>query len=323
MQPRVKLVKQTGERTEYPLDAEVIHLGREQARTIPINDPLVSRRHAEITCVSETGGADAWIIRDLGSTNGTYVNGALLTTSYRLRVGDRIRLGNTLFTYEEMESGQRFRNIIAILIALSTLVGALTAWRANVATDDAVSARSSGTSVLIHLSRYRSEIASSLYQNLGAFASYRWHLAMVKLLNETLATTEDTTLVDFLENERLQHANMALAALDLVDQDYLHRAENVAEQSFEQVRFVDTNLAEAAALEDLDYQAHFRESDRAAVVAQRLTIIAVLLSLSIFFYTGATLAETRRKYLLAAMGVVMFGLGTLATAWIELFAGAI
>ncbi|MCS7260429.1 MAG: FHA domain-containing protein, partial [Anaerolineae bacterium] len=141
-------MKHTGERTEYPLDATVIHLGREQARTIPIDDPLVSPHHAEITWVAEAQGAGAWVIRDLGSPNGTYVNDTLLTTSHRLRVGDRIRLGNTLFTYEEMESGQGFRNVIAVLIALSTLVGALVAWRASVAIDDAASARSDGTHVL-------------------------------------------------------------------------------------------------------------------------------------------------------------------------------
>ena len=318
MQPRMKLVKHSGERAEYPLDAEVIHLGREQARTIPIDDPLVSRRHAEITCVSEAGGTSGWIIRDLGSTNGTYVNDAVLTTSHRLRVGDRIRLGNTLFTYEEMESGQRFRNIVAILIALSTLVGALVAWRASVATDDAASARSDGTNVLIRLSHYRSGIAASLYQNLGAFVSYRLHLGTMELLDSTLADSEDTTYNSALESERLRHANMALAALDLIDQDYLYRAESAAEQRFERTRFTETNLAEATTLEDLDYEAHFRESDRASLIAQRLTITAVLLSLSIFFYTGATLSQSRRKYPLAAMGVVMFSLGTLAAALIEL-----
>jgi len=318
MQPKMKLVKHNDERVEYPLDAEVIHLGREQARTIPIRDPLVSRRHAEITCVSEAGGGDAWFIRDLGSTNGTYINDTLLTTSYRLRVGDRIRLGNTLFTYEEMESGQRFRNIIAILIALSTLVGALIAWRASVATDDAADARGNGTSVLIRLGRYQSGISASLYQNLGAFVSYRLHLGEMEMLDKALADAEDATHTSSLESERLRHANMALAALDLVDQDYLRRAESAAEQQFDRARFTETNLAEAATLEDLDYESHFRESDRAALIAQRLTITAVLISLSIFFYTGATLSESRRKYLLAVMGVVLFGLGTLAAALVEL-----
>lgn len=318
MQPRMKLVKHTGERAEYPLDAEVIHLGREQARTIPIDDPLVSRRHAEITCVSKAHGANAWVIRDLGSANGTYVNDNLLTASHRLRVGDRIQLGNTLFTYEEMESGQRFRNIIAVLIALSTLVGALVAWRASVATDDAASARNDGTHVLIRLSHYRSGIDASLYQNLGAFVSYRLHLGTMELLDRALADSKEKTYTSSLEGERLFHANMALAALDLVDQDYLHRAESAAEQSFERTRFTETNLAEATTLEDLDYEAHFRESDRASLIAQRLTLTAVLLSLSIFFYTGATLSESRRKYFLAAMGVVTFSLGTLVAALIEL-----
>ena len=123
----MKLVRRTGENMEYPLDAEVIHLGRERARTIPINDPQVSRRHAEITCAAEGRDTLFWVITDLGSTNGTYVNETRLTGSGPLHAGDRIRLGNTLFSYEAMETGRRFRNVVAVLIALSTLVGALIA----------------------------------------------------------------------------------------------------------------------------------------------------------------------------------------------------
>ena len=53
------------------------------------HDPTVSRVHA----VLENFGF-AWSIRDLGSRNGTYVNGQRITTERVLRSGDEVRLGD-------------------------------------------------------------------------------------------------------------------------------------------------------------------------------------------------------------------------------------
>lgn len=319
MEPRMKLVVHGSAGAEYPLDAEVVRLGREQARTAPIHDPLVSRQHAELTCVSDSAPAQVWEIHDLGSTNGTYVNELLLSDRYRLSVGDRIRVGNTVLTYEEIESGRGFRNVVAVLIAMATLVGALVAWRASVAADDAAGNRTRGTTVLINLTQHETEVTSTLYQNLEAFTAYAWHLAMTNLIVADQGQARDAGLRSNLEGDRLRHANLALAALDLVNLDYLRRPDEPGSpQEFERERFHATNMAEVASQVDLDYQAHFDASDRDATIAQRLTAAAVLLSLSIFFYTGATLATSRLKYLWVGIGVIAFGLGGLAAALIEI-----
>ena len=319
MEPTMKLVVRGGDKAEYPLDAEVVRLGRERARTVPVNDPQVSRQHAEITCAADGPQTRAWIIRDLGSSNGTYVNEVLLTGSRRLNKGDRIRVGNTVLTFSEMESGRGFRNGVAVLIAISTLVGALVAWRSSLAADNAAAARVTGTTVLIGLTRHQTEITSNLYQNLDAFASYLWHLAMTEQIDEDLVVTEEAdSQQEALESDRLRHANMALAALDLLNLDYLRRTDDAtAGPTFERERFYETNLAEVASQEDLDYLAHFGESDREATIALRFTLSAVLLGLSVFFYTGATLATSRLKYLWVAIGAFMAGAGGLVAALIE------
>jgi pSer/pThr/pTyr-binding forkhead associated (FHA) protein len=59
---------------------------------IRIDDPGVSRHHAEITL-----GTDV-TLRDLGSTNGTLVNGRMVATAV-LTDGSRIQLGTTTLTY--------------------------------------------------------------------------------------------------------------------------------------------------------------------------------------------------------------------------------
>jgi hypothetical protein len=66
-------------------------IGREGCE-VNLMDPEVSRRHAAIRL---EGGSLA--IQDLGSTNGTYVNGARISAVTTLKDGDEVRLGNTVW----------------------------------------------------------------------------------------------------------------------------------------------------------------------------------------------------------------------------------
>ncbi|MEY3232509.1 MAG: Sporulation kinase, partial [Planctomycetota bacterium] len=59
----------------------------------------MSRRHAELT--PDDG---EWVIRDLESQNGTYVNGVRIAAATRLRPGDQIRTGQSLFVFGATES---------------------------------------------------------------------------------------------------------------------------------------------------------------------------------------------------------------------------
>src|SRR4051794_15511127 len=80
-----------GRRFELP-DAPAL-VGRE-SRALPLSDNTVSRRHAELV-----PGEDGWVLRDLGSSNGTYINGLRVTNRYILKLGDQIRVGRTLMVF--------------------------------------------------------------------------------------------------------------------------------------------------------------------------------------------------------------------------------
>jgi predicted component of type VI protein secretion system len=82
-----------GNRQQIPPDGAVV--GRSRECQITIEDPNISRRHAEIRL--ENG---AWSITDLGSTNGVEVNGERVKTA-RLEPGDRIVLGRTELVFEQ------------------------------------------------------------------------------------------------------------------------------------------------------------------------------------------------------------------------------
>jgi hypothetical protein len=91
-QPRA-LLNIGGQRHQVPPDGAVV--GRSRECEITIDDPNVSRRHAELRL--ENG---SWSIADLGSTNGVEVNGERVESA-RLEPGDRIVLGRTELVFEQ------------------------------------------------------------------------------------------------------------------------------------------------------------------------------------------------------------------------------
>jgi FHA domain len=78
----------------YDLDGDLV-LGRGERAEIRLEDPFASSRHARIY---EQG--NIVVIEDLGSTNGTYLNEELLQTPRPLHPGDRVRIGDSEFTFE-------------------------------------------------------------------------------------------------------------------------------------------------------------------------------------------------------------------------------
>ncbi|HEX8407327.1 MAG TPA: SpoIIE family protein phosphatase [Thermoanaerobaculia bacterium] len=90
-----------------PLQGATVSIGRASDCSIPIKDRYLSRKHAEIVAVG-----NAWMLKDLGSANGTYLNGARVERDEPLRTGDRIRLGDTEIVFET--SGASTDRFIAV-----------------------------------------------------------------------------------------------------------------------------------------------------------------------------------------------------------------
>jgi predicted component of type VI protein secretion system len=80
----------------YPLETPEIFIGRDPANAISINDTEISRNHAKLSL-----HGNAYVIQDLGSTNGTFVNGQRISGTQVLNPGDSISLGeNIVLIYE-------------------------------------------------------------------------------------------------------------------------------------------------------------------------------------------------------------------------------
>src|SRR5262245_57104002 len=84
-------------RGELPIDLRAFNgLGRHPSNTIQLMDKIASKEH----CVVEQR-AGHFILRDLGSLNGTYVNGRRVSGELELRHGDEIELGMTRARFDD------------------------------------------------------------------------------------------------------------------------------------------------------------------------------------------------------------------------------
>lgn len=95
--PRLEVVAALGYEpgTSFDIDGGIT-IGRAASADIRIDDPFASAAHARVF-----QREDFMYIEDMGSTNGTYLNGRQLRKPEQLRVADVIRIGDTEYRYQE------------------------------------------------------------------------------------------------------------------------------------------------------------------------------------------------------------------------------
>lgn len=81
-------------RSGFPLNKDHMIIGREVKSAIMLNDGSVSRQHSSITRLAE-----GYLLKDLGSSNGTYVNGHRVQEAL-LKDGDALSIGDCEFWFE-------------------------------------------------------------------------------------------------------------------------------------------------------------------------------------------------------------------------------
>jgi two-component system, NtrC family, sensor kinase len=95
----VQIIQGPDKQRTYRLGDGINTIGR-QGRPVELTDGTVSRHHAHV--IREDG---RWFIEDLGSANGTYVNGVRMTRSQPLNRGDQVRCGSTLLLFTDADEG--------------------------------------------------------------------------------------------------------------------------------------------------------------------------------------------------------------------------
>jgi signal transduction histidine kinase len=86
----------------YQTPDEPVILGRSSDQ-VPLTDNSASRRHAELRPIN-----GAWVLVDLNSSNGTYLNGQRIVSPTEVRHGDQIKVGSTLLVFSGQEDIESF-----------------------------------------------------------------------------------------------------------------------------------------------------------------------------------------------------------------------
>ena len=95
--PKLNLILQDGTEQSHELIDDLITIGRAPDNVMQVDDPSVSSHHCTLSLVEGD-----YVFRDLGSTNGSRVNGKDVApeTDHRLQSTDTLRLGKVEATYE-------------------------------------------------------------------------------------------------------------------------------------------------------------------------------------------------------------------------------
>jgi pSer/pThr/pTyr-binding forkhead associated (FHA) protein len=97
MEPRLEVVAALGFDPGTTFDLrDGATMGRSDHAEIRVDDPFASSAHARVF-----RRGDFMLVEDMGSTNGTYLNGRQLRGAERLKVADTIRIGDSEYRYQE------------------------------------------------------------------------------------------------------------------------------------------------------------------------------------------------------------------------------
>ena len=96
-----------------------IEIGRDASNGLVLDDDQASRRHARVSAQG-----DHAMVEDLGSSNGTYLNGQPIEGDRTLRPGDRLRVGLTVFELRTAADVQRQPSAVIPVPDFTELSGA-------------------------------------------------------------------------------------------------------------------------------------------------------------------------------------------------------
>jgi hypothetical protein len=210
------------------------------------------------------------------------------------------------------ESNNRFKTIIAILIALVTVTGAIVAWRAAVAGGDAGDADLAGIAATLNTEETRTLNKANLYANYQAYANYVRYNELGNLIATDLENASSDEAAQ-LEQQKAEAWDVATTNQGFFPNRYLDEQGNYDIQ-----RELGEAWAEAQQIKDLNPEPHFAEADHLRSKANWLVGAIIILSIALLFYTLAEGMSSMLKYVLALGGTVSLLAGITITLIVEL-----
>lgn len=211
----------------------------------------------------------------------------------------------------EAEQSERLETLIAILIALTTLIGAVVAWRASVAADGAGDADFAGQRATVNLEETRALSAVNAYENYGAYAAYRRNNDLGDLIAEDEAKVEEEE-ASLLDIERANAHDLSIANQGLFPNKFLNRNGSYALQ-----REIGEYFADAAKEKDLQPDASYAEADKLRNKTNQLLLAVTVLAVGLVFYSLIEATAKSLRYPLVGLGSLCLVAGTVFALMIE------
>jgi len=213
---------------------------------------------------------------------------------------------------EEKES--RMETMVAILIAVVTVIGALVAWRASVAADGAGDADFAGLQASLNAEETQALNYVNAYEHYGAYVAYERNLnlgnAIANDLNTAPPANEDEAF--WLDRQRAEAFDIARANQDLFPNRFLNRDGTYSVQ-----RELGEGWADAKREKDLNPDPHYTEADSLRLKTNLLLATISILGVGLVFFTLVESVGEKLRWVMLGLAIVFSVAGTLAALVVE------
>jgi hypothetical protein len=212
---------------------------------------------------------------------------------------------------ESSDHNDRLGTFIAILIAITTLIGALGAWRSSVADDGAGDADFAGLRAAVAAEETRAINYVNAYENYSAYTSYLRSSRMGDLIAEDQANATEEEAVE-LERQRAENSDISISNQRLFPNKFLNR-----DGSYNVKRQMGEMWADEARKRDLNPEPQFVEADNLRTKANNMLGAVAILAVALVFFTLVESFGPRMQYVMTALGSIGMLAGTLLMLFVE------
>ncbi len=213
----------------------------------------------------------------------------------------------------ESNSSDRLGTLVAVLIAVVSVVGALVAWRVAVASSAAGDEDTAGLLAAVDRENAITEAYTTLYGHLTAYSRAKRNDILANALGGVESTTTDENLKKQLEQQRDGLFYAANTARAFVPQQYLDR-----DQNFDQERDVGETIADRATRRNTYPEPHFQSADAHRGKAEQLLWMLLVLGIAFVLLTLADALASRLRYVMLLAAVLVLLAATFGALFIEM-----
>jgi hypothetical protein len=217
-------------------------------------------------------------------------------------------------TEPEEEKEGPLNTIVAVLIALVTVVGAVVAWRASVAADGAGDADFAGLQASLNAEETRALNYVDAYEHYGAYVAYQRYLSLGNAIADDIASDPNLTEDEIfqLDRQRAEAYDLSTANQYLFPNRYLNR-----DGTYSLTREMGEAWADAAKDKNLEFEQYYAEADKLREKTNLLLATISALAVGLVFFTLIETTGERWRWILLGLAVLFSLGGTVAAIVIE------